>query len=479
MAQVRRRGDPQPSARVCDAHYSAAMNLLTLALALSLQSEVRVHSVSDLSQEFSFYMDGRFHTQYLKGVGRDVRNWGSLHRLDLANANLLVLVEGDAHVPYTQASVDHVERFVREGGTVLLMADGADPMPPGVVVAERLGAKLTTQVAAKPVRAAGEAQLAVEYRGGRALALGSDWTVLVEDAQARPLLAKRRLDKGWALVGSRGLFGHQPDAKDPLNASWLTPLLVELASAKPIDPARPHRGPFAEHVRELGPLRLEFTDGTQPYADSIATEYALVRPHLVALTGVEPAAGMIKSLLVLPTGGGGFSSGERIAIAAWWGDYPHQRYPMVELISHEAGHSWVLPHPEPLWNEPIATYLGICVGRRLEMPEAERTLADQLAAGRRHDPDFTRVDPLADDAPRDLVWGKSYFVFEELERLHGPDSLAKYFRTKRALVAKERAHYTMHDCVAVWSRALDTDLFPFFRSLAFPVDAARTELDGE
>jgi len=456
--------------------------MLLHALAALLLAQVtdlpRVHSVSDLSQEFSFYMDGRFHTQYLKGVGRDVRNWGSLHRLDLANVNLLVLVEGDAHVPYAPASIEHVERFVRDGGTVLLMADGSDPMPPGAQVAERLGAKLTTQAAAKPARAAGGAQEPVEFRGGRVLELGSDWTVLVEDAESRALLAKRRIDKGWALVGSRGLFGHQPDAKDPINASWVTPLLVELASAKPIDPARPHRGPFAEHVRELGPLRLEFTDGTQPYAESIASEYALVRPHLVALTGVEPAEGMIKSLLVLPTGGGGFSSGERIAIAAWWGNYPLERYPMVELISHEAGHSWVLPHPEPLWNEPIATYLGIRVGRRLEMPEAELTLARQLAAGRRHDADFTRVDPLAEDAPRDLVWGKSYFVFEELERLHGPGALAKYFRTKRALVAKERARYTMDDCVAVWSRAVEADLFPFFRALAFPVDAARTELDG-
>jgi hypothetical protein len=36
----------------------------------------------------------------------------------------------------------------------------------------------------------------------------------------------------------------------------------------------------------------------------------------------------------------------------------------------------------------------------------------------------------------------------------------------------------MDDCVAVWSRAVEADLFPFFRSLAFPVDAARTELEG-
>mgnify|MGYP006981522022 FL=1 len=75
------------------------------------------------------------------------------------------------------------------------------------------------------------------------------------------------------------------------------------------------------------------------------------------------------------------------------------------------------------------------------------------------------------------MWGKSYFVFEELERQFGPGALAKYFTTKRKLVAKERKGYTMDDCVAVWSRAVGKDLFPWFRSLAFHVDAGKTELD--
>lgn len=452
-------------------------SLLALLVALAPQTSApRVHSISDLSQEFTFYMDGRFHAQYLKDVGRDERNWGSLARLDLSNANLLVLEGGDPHVPYSKASVEHVLAFAKDGGTVLLMADGGEPMPPGSVLAEAFGAKLTTTKAVKPLALAG-ATAKVEFRTGCVLELGPEWSVVVEDAQKKPVLARRALEKGTVLLGSRGLFGHQPDAKDPINAAWVTPLLVETATKKPIDPAKPFEGAFAEHAREVGPLTLEFTDGTQRFADSIAGEYALVRPHLVALTGVEPSEGMIKHLLILPTGGGGFSSGERIAIAAWWGGYPEHRYPMVELISHEAGHSWVLPQPEPLWNEPIATYLGIRVGMRLEMKEAKETLERQLAAGRKHDPDYTKLDPLAEDAPRDLVWGKSYFVFEELERQFGPGALAKYFTTKRKLVAKERKGYTMDDCVAVWSRAVGKDLFPWFRSLAFHVDAEKTELD--
>jgi hypothetical protein len=439
----------------------------------------RIHSVCDISQEFSFYMDGRFHTQYLQGVGRDARNWGSLERLDLSNVNLLVLSAGDPRIPYREAAIGRIDSFAADGGTVLLMADGAARMPPAAALAARFDAALTAEVARPPARATADLGIAeIVHRGGTVLELGERWQALVVDAGDRPLLARRAHGKGTILVGSRGLFGQQPDAKDPINAAWLRPLLVELATRKPIRPALPHRSTWVEHERELGPLTLEFHDGTAPFAARIADEYLAVRPHLVAITGVEPAPGMITRLLVLPTGGGGFSSGERIAIGAFWGDYPERRYPMVELIAHEAGHSWVLPHPEPLWNEPIATWLGIQVGLRMEMPEARQTLERQIRLGRRHDPDFQRVDPQAEGAPRDLVWGKSYFVFEELERRFGPGAIARYFQTKRRLVAEDRPRYTLDDCVAVWSRAVGEDLFGWFRSLAFDVDAARTELDG-
>ncbi|MEO0478112.1 MAG: hypothetical protein AAF196_01400 [Planctomycetota bacterium] len=440
---------------------------------------IRIHSVCDISQDFTFYMDGRFHTQYLKGVGRDARNWGSLERLDLSNVNLLVLTGGNRWIAYREEAIDHVESYVREGGTLLLMIDGADPMPSGASVATRFGARLTEIEASLPLRTTASLEISedgLRFRGGRVFEHDEAFDPLLQDSERRTLLARRAFGKGHVLVGSRGLFGQRPDAKDRINADWVRPLLIECATTKPIDPKQPHRSTWVEHTRELGPLTLEFHTGTEPFAEKIAEEYVLVRPHLVAITGVEPAPGMLKRLLILPTGGGGFSSGERIAIGAFWGNYPDTRYPMVELIGHEAGHSWVLPYPEPLWNEPIATWLGIQVGKRLEMPRAQQTLERQMRLGRRHDPDFTNIDPLSEDAPRDLIWGKSYFVFEELERLHGPGALAKYFRAKRRLLTEGRDGYSMDDCVAVWSHAVEQDLFPWFRSLAFDVDASRSEL---
>jgi hypothetical protein len=436
-----------------------------------------VHSVCDISQEFTFYMDGRFHRQYLAEVGRDARTWGALAELDLDNVNLLVLVGGDVRLPYEPAAIAHVAGYVEDGGTLLLMADGGDPMPPGAAVAARFGVRLTTTTGTAPARGVGELDgRDISFRGGRTLELGDGWTPLVVDAADRPLLAAARRGAGHVLIGSRGLFGQRPDASDPINADWVTPMLVERAKDRPIDASRPHRSTPAEGSRQVGPLTLEFHRGTEQFADAIHAVYDEVRPHLVAITGVEPSPGMISSMLILPTGGGGFSSGQRIAIGAWWGDFPERRYPMVELIAHEAGHSWVLPHPEPLWNEPIATYLGIAVGRRLGLPEADATLVRQIERARRLDPDLTSIDPLAEDAPRDLIWGKSYFVFEELERMHGPGAMAKYFRAKRAMVPAERPGYSMDDCVAVWSRAVDADLFPWFRSLGFDVARDRTDL---
>ncbi len=468
-------------------HQRLLATVLPLALAmpaaagpgLAAQPAPRIHSVCDLSQQFSFYLDGRFHTQYLQGVGRDARNWGSLHRLDLSNVNLLVVDGGDPRLPYSSASLDHVVDYVERGGTLLVMLDGGDPMPPAAGLTERFGVRPTTERAATPLRAREPFEAEADsFRGGTVLDVPAAASVLLEDRDRRPVLAVVDAGEGHLLVGSRGLFGHQPDAKDPIHAAWITPLLVELATTKSIDPKRPHRSTWAEHARELGPLTLEYHDGTEPFAVAIAKEYERVRPHLVAVTGVEPAPGMLKNLLILPTGGGGFSSGQRIAIGAWWGDYPDQRYPMVELIGHEAGHSWVLPHAEPLWNEPIATWLGIQVGKRLGMEEADQTLQRQIRLGRRHDPQFDSIDPLGEDAPRDLIWGKSYFVFEELERRFGPGAMAKYFRTKRRLVAPDRNGYSMDDCVAVWGRAVGEDLFDWFRGLAFDVDPGRSDLAG-
>ena len=464
-------------------HVASISFVLLLILTLGMHPRAAaatpptVHAVADISQEFTFYMDGRFHRQYLQDVGAGTQNWGTLSKLDLENVNLVVLTDGNPRIPYSPASIAHVKQFVEAGGTVLLMGDGRDPMPPGQVLARELSGGFTTTQAKKPIAGVGELTgVDITFRGGNVLDVGALWTVLATDHDDRPVLAARSLGKGQVVLGSRGLFGQKPDASDPINADWVTPMLVSRAEAKQIDPSKRMRPTRAELKKEIGPLTLQFQEGTAPFADAVYEVYEEVRPHLVEITGVEPSPGMIKTMLILPTGGGGFSSGVLIAIGAWWGNYPEQRYPMVELIAHEAGHSWVLPHAEPLWNEPIATWLGIETGRRMGFKKADETIALQIAKARRRDPDLTKMDPLAEDAHRDVIWGKSYFVFEELERMHGPGAMAKYFQTKRRVLAPGRKGYSMDDVVAVWSIAVGENLFPWFQSLAFDVDPSRTDL---
>lgn len=444
-----------------------------------------IHCVSDISHEFTFYMDGRFARQYLQEGDVDVRNWGTLHKQDLSRVNLLVLASGDTRVEYSAKTRRHVQRYVEEGGGLVLLGDGrAAPEGqelPLQALSMDYGMAFSRESAkpplTRPLPPGGDGVSGrLEFAGGGVLAPSEGWQVRAVDAEGRPVLALRKFGKGTVLAATRGLFGSKPDASDPLNQVWIRGLLREVSAGKAVDPAKPPTGNFAELTRQTGPLTLEYTEGTEPFVERIANEYQEIRPHLVAITGVEPSPGMITRMLMLPTGGGGFSSGERIAIGAWWGDYPKNRYPMVELIAHEAGHSWVLPHPEPVWNEPIATYLGILVGRRMGMPEADRTLQGAIERARREDPNLDKVDIGKEGAPNAVVWGKTYHLFEEIERLHGPGTLAKYFQTKRQLVKQGRKGYSLDDSVGVWSAAVGKDLFPFFRSKGIDVDASRTDL---
>jgi hypothetical protein len=170
----------------------------------------------------------------------------------------------------------------------------------------------------------------------------------------------------------------------------------------------------------------------QPYADVIFALYQRVRPVMERILGVPPAKDMLTSLILLPTGGGGFSSGHAIGLGVWWGDFPRQQYGMVELLGHEATHSWVLPFPEPMWNEGLATYVGILLGRELGFPkEADATLQGWIDGAKPHDPDMTQYD-LADggDMPHVVRMAKPMWIWEQL-RQEKPDLLARYFQTRR------------------------------------------------
>ena len=445
-----------------------------------------IHSATDIAHEFTFYFDGRFAAQYTAaGGGVDARIWGTLHKYDLSDVNLLILPAGPTPCFYSAKDVAAVTDFLEAGGGVVILGrygtfrDEATYRANALVKA--FEAEFVDVPAEEPLqvsKALGVEELQTYGSLTLSLARPAEWEVLVRDARDRPVMARRAVGAGQLLVANHGLNGHQPDAKDPINADMWQPLLSDLARGKPVDPVRrpPHMMP--ENVVEKEALRVQYSDYLAPMADVIVAQYERALPILNEICGVPPSPGMLKTLLLLPTGGGGFSSGESIGLGVWWGGFPDELYGMTELIGHEAGHSWVLPFAEPMWNEPIATYIGVLLAKRLGMEkEAEAVLARNIAGARRLDPEMKTYDiAYGTDVPNAVVWGKTMWIWEQL-RAERPDALARYFQAKRRLADPARMNrFTPDDCAAVMSVAMERDLFPWLRSLGLTVDATKTAI---
>ncbi len=445
-----------------------------------------VHAMTDISHEFTFYFDGRFGKNYVTPRGgRDARNWGTLHECDLNRVNLLVLQSGATPCPYPPKDIAAVRRFLKAGGGVLVLGDYTvfrkEKRYRLNELVRSFGAEFVRPAAKKPLKAAAELK-AKEVRtyGGKTIRLEKpkDWDLLICDVEGKVVMARRKIGKGALLVASRALAGRKPDASDPINARWWQPLLQRLAAGKDVDRRRAPRSAMPENKIEKKGLRIECSDYLQPMAEEIFSIYSQCRPALERIMGVPPAEGMLANLILLPTGGGGFSSGRAIGLGVFWGGFPDKKYGMVELLGHEATHAWVLPFAEPMWNEGIATYVGILLGRELGYEkEANATLKNWIKGARRHDPEMKKLCLRNKSKVSHAVrMAKPMWIWEQL-RKEKPDVLQRYFQTKRKMIdPAKRRRYTEDDCVAVLSLAMGRDLFPWFRSLGIDVDRERTDI---
>ena len=209
------------------------------------------------------------------------------------------------------------------------------------------GAKFVGQPTSQPLKPSSELRIEdLETYEGKTIELEdlSLWQILIRDVEVHIVMARRSVGKGKLLVVSRALSGRQPNAKDPINAAMWQSILANLASGKQIDPAKPPEGMMPENIADRTGLQIQHSDYLQPMADTIFDIYRESRPLLEKILGVPPTQGMLKKLILLPTtGGGGFSSGVAIGLGVWRGNFPDERYGMVELLGHHATHSWVLP----------------------------------------------------------------------------------------------------------------------------------------
>ena len=424
-----------------------AINLTTGQVALSAERST-VHAVVDLGHQFTFYADGRFHRQYLPGQPV-ATSWGSLFNFGFSNANLLVLLGCDRHLKYLPRDIETITVFLQQGGGVVLLGSAEDESQNAL--AGKFGCSFGT-TAQKPLNAACDLITGEIEGDGDKLRLYEPklWRVLAVDAQNGPVLASRSVGKGTLLVGARGLAGQNPNAKDNINASWWQPLLVQVASGKKVESGKPFRSRGIgelEYTEHLGPITLRYSDYLKPYAKSMADIYMHCRPVIAKRMGVPLSEGMASEIGLLATGGGGFSSGRTLGLAVFWGGFPSREDSMIEFITHESVHSWVLPFAE-IWNEPIATYIGNLV--MIDMgheKEALRRIESTIRRASRIDPSMKIYDlrgkgpagtrELESGEANNIHWGKTYWILEQL-REDNPQVLAQYFQAKRRLATPDK-----------------------------------------
>ncbi len=453
------------------------------SLAVISQAQT-VRCITDISHEFSFYFDGRFASNYLGPIGgSDVRNWATVSKINLDGANLFVTAQGRTPCPWTDADIAKLKSFVRGGGGLLMI--GSYQVFPGEkdyklnALAGAFGTSVTPTMAVEPL------SLDASIKGSKltnyptqVLSVESPraWTALVKDKVGAPVMVSRRIGKGKVILASGSLFGHNPDASDPINNDWIPRVLQWLASGKDVTHEVPPQSTQPENAFNDRGLKVQYNDYTAPAARAIAAYFFKCLPEVRAFTGVEPSQGMLLNLQMLATDGGGFSSGATIGLGAYWGDFPTHQYGMVELIGHEMTHSWVKPFDEPMWNEGLATYVGIHIAKRLGFTqEADETLAKFLNYSRANDP-TGKLNLNGDSMDWWVRMGKPMAIFEELRKKFGDGIIAKYFSTKRKLIQAGRRGYSASDAVAIFSRSVGMDVFPRFKEFGTNVDWSQTDI---
>ncbi len=462
------------------------------AVSLSLAAPKNtVHGVSDLGHEFSFYADGRFQQQYLQGH-KVVTSWGNLYDIDPSNANLLILLGCAPQVEYTAKDLKFINSFMEKGGAVLVMGNHDDN--PQNKLAETLGAKFD-KPASPPLKATKDLKDADEIEGGAGSTIdlkGAGWKPLVTDSANKPVMAMKNVGKGKLIVAARSLAGNRPDAKDNINAKWWTPLLEQAASGKKVAPNKPFHGTGLTNLGNkevIDGITYHYSDYLEPYFKAMVAIEKRCRPAIEKRMGVPLSDGMASSVGLLATGGGGFSSGSNTGLAVFWEDFPKREDGMIEFITHETVHSWVLPHPE-VWNEPIATYVGNLVMQDLgHKEEGAKRVQNNIDRAMRIDDTMTKYDlngnptapgarELNDGEKNEIHWGKSFWVLEEMRKID-PDFLAKYFQAKRKFVPNKldkRYSDDMNMTVAVISKALDKNMFPWFNEHGIKVDPSAVKI---
>lgn len=467
--------------------------VLPLAISVFAQTKMPppvIHAMNDVSHAYTFHGDWGFHKQYLQDQ-KFAKSWCALYNSDLSNANLLFLNDCEDKLTYVPRDIEKIQSFLKEGGGVMIL--GHSKGKSQNELARLFGGEFKSGVK-EPLKACLFTTEPVTMKNNPAyleLQKPGKWTVVVADAEKKPLLAYTKVGKGMVILGSRALMGDHPDhVSDSINSTLWRPLWNLAAQGKKVNPAQPFNDCYIEtleHRQKEGMIDVSYSDYMQPYADKMFDIAGRCRQYIEPRMGVPLSSGMASRIALIPTAGGGYSSGEILALSIWWGGFPDKEESMIEFITHETVHSWVLPFAE-IWNEPIATYVGNLVMADMGYPEeSARRIKKTIEDGRKFDPEYHLYDlegkswkagvkAFEGRVPRDLHWGKTFWIFEQL-RAENPTFIADYFKAKRKYATPELIKkYDVNNTVAIVSIAMKRDMFSWFKNMGFDVDREKAEI---
>lgn len=453
-----------------------------------------VYAVNNLSHYYDFHADWGFPRQYLNnGTDKYIKSWTCIYNSDLSNANLLFLFNCDDRLPYVKEDLDKILGFIKQGGGVMILSTGNSVEQNKL--AKLHGAEFVPGIKF-PVKGNLDGKdMVVDMKkyGNCHLTFKNPqkWKVVVSDSEGQAILAYTKTGKGTLLFGSRALLADNPDnANDTINQAMWHRVWDQLGSGKKINTTKPFETEYLDKIENninKDGLDISFNDYLAPCANAMFEIAKRCMPEIESVMGVPLSEGMASKIVLIPTGGGGYSSGEVLALAVWWGGFPDKEDSMIEFLTHESVHSWVLPYPE-VWNEPIATYVGNLVMMKMGYEEeALKRILQTIKRASNHDPEMNLYDiegnltqssgkTLNAGEKNNIHWGKTYWVFEQL-RKENPHIISDYFKLKRKYATKEQiTQYNMNNTVALLSMAMGKDLFPWFNQHGIIVDREQTEI---
>lgn len=294
----------------------------------------------------------------------------------------------------------------------------------------------------------------------------TDAEAIITDAQGRAVMAIKRVGKGKVVVfsGKRTLWGltQPPDPQSTTVARQLIgnlfAFLSREASPRIDEPRVPDLIPPDKELR-VGQMRIRHTDPLKERAEYLAKEFPRLYREMERLFGVPPARPI--DIEVLPTAGGGWTSGNLIGIGALGKDDD-----VLAILLWEMTNAWKLPSAHG-WIEVWAGFTTYLLRERLNIyPPARRTqdMLNDFKALLAVDPDLKQIDVSQispDENAHRLKVKKVALILLRLHQRYGDEFFRRLLRIHRAQYKSEE-FIAMEDLITEMSLAAREDLFPWF-----------------